>query len=101
MSEGRAGPDPSVVVLVSAGDWRALQGIPRPEFNAAGQDWGLPAYRWDVVEAGGYEWLRHRTRRCAELWRPRLLVTLTPAAPKKLCSRLMPITGVFRKILLL
>lgn len=43
-------------------------GVPPDAFSETGQDWGLPAYRWDVVEAGGYEWLRNRTRRCAELF---------------------------------
>ena len=29
---------------------------------------GFPPYRWDVIAAGGYEWLRQRARRCAELY---------------------------------
>ena len=37
-------------------------GTPPDAFSATGQDWGLPAYRWDVVAAGDYEWLRARTR---------------------------------------
>ncbi len=28
----------------------------------------MPAYRWDVVAAGGYAWLRDRARRAAELF---------------------------------
>jgi 4-alpha-glucanotransferase len=43
-------------------------GTPPDAFSATGQDWGLPAYRWDVVAAGGYRWLRDRTRRSAELY---------------------------------
>jgi 4-alpha-glucanotransferase len=43
-------------------------GVPPDAFSETGQDWGLPAYRWDVVAQTGYEWLRHRTRRCAELF---------------------------------
>ncbi len=35
-------------------------GAPPDEFNAAGQDWALPAFRWDVVRAGGHAWLRSR-----------------------------------------
>ena len=43
-------------------------GVPPDAFSELGQDWGLPAYRWDVVARNGYEWLRNRTRRCAELF---------------------------------
>jgi 4-alpha-glucanotransferase len=43
-------------------------GTPPDAFSASGQDWGLPAYRWDVVAAGGYVWLRDRARRAAELY---------------------------------
>lgn len=43
-------------------------GVPPDAFSETGQDWGLPAYRWEVVSQNGYEWLRNRTRRCAELF---------------------------------
>lgn len=43
-------------------------GVPPDAFSETGQDWGLPAYRWDVMARNGYEWLRDRTRRCAELF---------------------------------
>jgi len=43
-------------------------GVPPDAFSETGQDWGLPAYRWDVVSRNGYQWLRDRTRRCAELF---------------------------------
>jgi 4-alpha-glucanotransferase len=43
-------------------------GTPPDAFSATGQDWGLPAYRWDVVAAGGYDWLRARTRRSSDLY---------------------------------
>ena len=33
-----------------------------------GQDWGLPAHRWDVSGAHGYAWLRQRAERCAALF---------------------------------
>jgi 4-alpha-glucanotransferase len=46
----------------------ASVGVPPDAFSDTGQDWGLPAYRWDVHEASGYEWLRQRARRCAELF---------------------------------
>ena len=46
----------------------ASTGVPPDAFSETGQDWGLPVYRWDVMEPGGYEWLRHRARRCTELY---------------------------------
>lgn len=46
----------------------AAVGVPPDAFSETGQDWGLPVYRWDVIEDGSYEWLRQRARRCAELF---------------------------------
>lgn len=43
-------------------------GVPPDAFSETGQDWGLPLYRWDVIEAGGDEWIRQRVRRCDELF---------------------------------
>ena len=51
--------------------WASRKPLPPDAFSATGQDWGLPGYRWDVMEAGGYEWLRARARRSALLrWSP-------------------------------
>jgi 4-alpha-glucanotransferase len=46
----------------------ASVGVPPDAFSETGQDWGLPVYRWDVMAEGGYQWLRDRARRCAELY---------------------------------
>jgi 4-alpha-glucanotransferase len=46
----------------------ASVGTPPDAFSAEGQNWGLPVYRWDVMKAGGYEWLRQRARRSARLF---------------------------------
>ncbi|HEY7172221.1 MAG TPA: 4-alpha-glucanotransferase [Vicinamibacterales bacterium] len=46
----------------------ASVGVPPDAFSATGQDWGMPPYRWDVVAAGGFRWLRDRARRSAALY---------------------------------
>jgi 4-alpha-glucanotransferase len=43
-------------------------GVPPDAFSATGQDWGLPVYRWDVMRADGYAWIRERARRMADLY---------------------------------
>lgn len=43
-------------------------GVPPDAFSATGQDWGLPVYRWHVIAAGGFQWLRARARRAAALF---------------------------------
>jgi 4-alpha-glucanotransferase len=46
----------------------ASVGVPPDAFSATGQDWGLPAYRWDVMAEGHFEWLRARAKRNADLF---------------------------------
>ncbi len=70
------GDFPFVVSAHSADVWArqhefrldASVGTPPDAFSVTGQDWGLPLYRWDVIEQGGYEWLKQRARRSAELY---------------------------------
>jgi 4-alpha-glucanotransferase len=52
------------------GDFRrdASVGAPPDAFSKTGQDWGFPAYRWDAIAAGGYQWLADRARRSTELY---------------------------------
>jgi 4-alpha-glucanotransferase len=46
----------------------AAVGAPPDAFSADGQDWGMPLYRWDVIAAEDFRWLRERARRSADLY---------------------------------
>ena len=43
-------------------------GAPPDAFSPSGQDWGVPAYRWDRVAADDFGWLRDRARRNSDLY---------------------------------
>ena len=73
---GLFGDFPFMVSGDSADVWSRQQefdvessvGTPPDAFSETGQDWGLPVYRWDVIERDNYEWLRARIRRAASLY---------------------------------
>jgi 4-alpha-glucanotransferase len=46
----------------------ASVGVPPDAFSETGQDWGLPAYRWDVLRDRDFDWLRNRARRNADIF---------------------------------
>ena len=43
-------------------------GAPPDAFSEDGQNWQLPAYRWDVLRDEGYAWFGARARRAADLF---------------------------------
>src|SRR4030095_11616334 len=65
-----------MVSAYSAGGWGrqdefrldASIGVPPDAFSETGQNWGLPVYRWDVIESRDDSWIRDRIRRSAELY---------------------------------
>ncbi len=46
----------------------ATVGVPPDAFSETGQDWGLPPWRWDVMQGTGFQWMRARARRTAALF---------------------------------
>jgi len=46
----------------------ARVGVPPDAFSDTGQDWGLPVYRWDVMEENGFAWMNARAQRSADLY---------------------------------
>lgn len=45
-----------------------VAGVPPDYFSPTGQRWGNPLYRWDVLEATGFDWWAKRIRRASELY---------------------------------
>jgi len=43
-------------------------GVPGDAFDADGQDWTLPGYRWEALEASDYTWIRERVAHMAGLF---------------------------------
>ncbi len=46
----------------------AVAGCPPDGFNADGQLWGNPLYRWDLLKADGYRWWIQRLQAAARLY---------------------------------
>ncbi|MGE4223567.1 MAG: 4-alpha-glucanotransferase [Vicinamibacterales bacterium] len=46
----------------------ATVGVPPDAFSDTGQDWGLPPWRWQVMQDTGFQWMRLRARRTAALF---------------------------------
>ena len=73
---GIFGDYPFVVSRDSADVWArqgdflhdASVGTPPDAFSESGQNWGLPVYRWDVMAANDFTWLRQRAERSASLY---------------------------------
>lgn len=49
-------------------DFSANMGAPPDKYSEAGQDWGLPAYRWARMEEGGHAWWRRRLAQAGGLY---------------------------------
>ncbi|MVN93099.1 malto-oligosyltrehalose synthase [Mucilaginibacter aquatilis] len=54
--------------LDADGRMAGVAGVPPDYFNADGQLWGMPVYRWDVMKARGYDWWIKRLKKNMELF---------------------------------
>lgn len=43
-----------------------VAGVPPDYFSETGQKWGNPLYRWDIMEADGFQWWNRRFQRSLE-----------------------------------
>lgn len=53
--------------LNKKGEIDGIAGVPPDYFNSDGQLWGMPVYRWDVLQEQGYDWWIKRIRKNLEL----------------------------------
>ena len=63
-----AGDSADVWARAGEFDLQCNVGAPPDAFNERGQDWGLPVYRWDVMAATDFAWLRARMAGAARLF---------------------------------
>src|SRR5690606_11541451 len=84
---------PFVVAVDSADAWsrqdefsaETTMGAPPDTYAEAGQDWGLPSYRWAALRASDFAWLRQRARFAAKLYD---------------CARIDHVVGYYRSYLI-
>lgn len=50
------------------GNMLGVAGVPPDYFNADGQLWGMPVFRWEVLKEQGYTWWIQRLRKNMELY---------------------------------
>jgi 4-alpha-glucanotransferase len=60
--------NPHLFKLRQNGEPEGVAGVPPDYFNADGQLWGMPVYRWDVMESDGFEWWKKRLRKNIQLF---------------------------------
>ncbi len=58
----------AIFSLDADGGRTGLAGVPPDDFSADGQLWGMPVFRWDVLEKQGYSWWIERLQKNMELF---------------------------------
>jgi 4-alpha-glucanotransferase len=59
---------PQIFALDNDGNMETVAGVPPDYFNADGQLWGMPVFRWNVLKKLGYDWWIRRIRKNIELY---------------------------------
>jgi malto-oligosyltrehalose synthase/4-alpha-glucanotransferase len=57
-----------IFALDKHGNMAGIAGVPPDYFNADGQLWSMPVYRWDALKKQGYQWWIDRLRKNTELF---------------------------------
>jgi 4-alpha-glucanotransferase len=59
---------PELFTLHETGAMTGIAGVPPDYFNADGQLWNMPVFRWNVLKDKGYAWWIERLRKNMELY---------------------------------
>lgn len=60
--------NPEIFKLDSSRAIKGVAGVPPDYFNAKGQLWGMPVFRWDVLRKKKFTWWINRVRRNLEMF---------------------------------
>ncbi|QJW90436.1 malto-oligosyltrehalose synthase [Spirosoma taeanense] len=60
--------NPELFSIDDNGKMTGIAGVPPDYFNADGQLWGMPVFRWDVLKKQNYAWWVERLRKNMELF---------------------------------
>jgi 4-alpha-glucanotransferase len=59
---------PDIFSVDKKGNMEKIAGVPPDYFNKNGQLWGMPVFKWDVLEKSNYNWWFQRLRKNLELF---------------------------------
>jgi malto-oligosyltrehalose synthase/4-alpha-glucanotransferase len=60
--------NPEIFSLDEEGNITGVAGVPPDYFNADGQLWGMPVFKWDVLKQTKYDWWIQRIKKNMELY---------------------------------
>src|SRR5690606_23375674 len=60
--------NPTLFKLDASRNLKGVAGVPPDYFNAKGQRWGMPVFRWDVLKKTHYRWWIDRIRRNLDMF---------------------------------